>query len=448
MLCRKLIQFSAIFFNKFLGQAQQQRFFRFGMMERPPHFMAKNSTADAQKYHGSWVQAIEWLSKRLDFTYKIIPTGLALGKVEMLNGSGSWSGASGRLLLKDFDVLGPPIVVSQGRNRAFEFVGAAQADNSALLTPALAEENTILSTIKPFQPTVWAMVLISLLAVAGCFAVTSALNLHRNGIRRNRLFLIGDYIFHLIAILTNQGDVITLHKHLFKLPFRLTASVWCLFALVMVNVYSSTLTAHLTARKMSTPPKDAFEIIEKGILAYLIIDDGLGRELILGATGGPLKKMGDVFRRHPEYIIPDQDTAFRKVASGCCSYTDLVNYLDYRIGQDFEETGKCRVHVGKPTSGYSFTALFLRKGDIYRSSINQGVLDLYQTGLVDHWKNKYGSRGLKLCQSTPMTKKLKELHRLNTIDLAGAFLILGVGLLLSLMAFLVEQYRRCNTCVN
>lgn len=49
------------------------------------------------------------------------------------------------------------------------------------------------------------MVLVSLLAVAGCFAVLSVLNLHGNGIRRNRLFLIGDYIFHLIAILTNQG---------------------------------------------------------------------------------------------------------------------------------------------------------------------------------------------------------------------------------------------------
>ncbi|XP_032783951.2 uncharacterized protein LOC116921725 [Daphnia magna] len=140
----------------------------------------------------------------------------------------------------------------------------------------------------------------------------------------------------------------------------------------MVNVYSGTLTAHLTARKMSTPPKDAFEIIEKGILAYLIIDDGIGRELILSATSGPLKKMGDVFRHHPEYIIPDRDTAFRKVASGCCAYSDLVNYLDYRIGKDFAETGKCRVHLGTQTRGYSFTALFIRKGNIYRSSMNQG----------------------------------------------------------------------------
>lgn len=51
-------------------------------------------------------------------------------------------------------MLGPPVVVSLARSQAFDFVGAAQEDNSALLTPALTVENTILSTIKPFQPTV------------------------------------------------------------------------------------------------------------------------------------------------------------------------------------------------------------------------------------------------------------------------------------------------------
>lgn len=42
-------------------------------------------------------------------------------------------------LKKDFDVLGPPVVVSLARSRVFDFVGAAQEDNSALLTPALTK---------------------------------------------------------------------------------------------------------------------------------------------------------------------------------------------------------------------------------------------------------------------------------------------------------------------
>jgi hypothetical protein len=49
----------------------------------------------------------------------------------------------------------------------------------------------------------------------------------------------------------------------------------------MVNVYSGTLTAHIMARKMSVPPGDSIEVMEKGVLAYLAFDDGFAREFIL-----------------------------------------------------------------------------------------------------------------------------------------------------------------------
>lgn len=49
--------------------------------------------------------------------------------------------------------------------------------------------------------------------------------------------------------------------------------------------------------------------------------------LLKGAKSGPLKKLGDTFRRRPENLIPDQETGFRKVASGCCAYSDVKNYI-------------------------------------------------------------------------------------------------------------------------
>jgi hypothetical protein len=78
-----------------------------------------------------------------------------------------------------------------------------------------------------------------------------------------------------------KGSIFWQPNHQSRISFRLTAGVWCLFALVMVNVYSGTLTAHIMARKMSVPPGDSIEVMEKGVLAYLALDDGLGREFIL-----------------------------------------------------------------------------------------------------------------------------------------------------------------------
>lgn len=77
-----------------------------------------------------------------------------------------------------------------------------------------------------------------------------------------------------------KGEVLKLPNR-FRLPFRLTNAVWCLFALVMVNLYSSTLTSHITLRKMNSPPSDSIQVIDDGIFDYLVIGDGYGRELIM-----------------------------------------------------------------------------------------------------------------------------------------------------------------------
>ena len=49
------------------------------------------------------------------------------------------------------------------------------------------------------------------------------------------------------------------------------------------------------------------------------------------ASSGPLKKLGDMFRRHPEYFVSDKETCFRKVESGCCAYNLMyfaINLVD------------------------------------------------------------------------------------------------------------------------
>ncbi len=55
------------------------------------------------------------------------------------------------------------------------------------------------------------------------------------------------------------------------------------------------------------------------------------------ATSGPVKKIGDMLRRHPENFIPDQETAFLKVASGCCAYSDVfwISTTIITDGRDF-----------------------------------------------------------------------------------------------------------------
>ncbi len=104
----------------------------------------------------------------------MIPVGPRFGKPQFLNGRGNWSGAAGRLLhevyalsfetlyenafknfnfgrYKEFDVLAPPQLLAYASNVVFDYVGFVDEDNAILITPALSEESTLLSTIKPFK---------------------------------------------------------------------------------------------------------------------------------------------------------------------------------------------------------------------------------------------------------------------------------------------------------
>lgn len=70
-------------------------------------------------------------------------------------------------------------------------------------------------------------------------------------------------------------------RNRYRLPFRLTNAAWCLFAVVMVNLYSSTLTSYITVRKMNPPPSSGIQVINDGIFDFLLPRDGYGRELIM-----------------------------------------------------------------------------------------------------------------------------------------------------------------------
>ena len=55
---------------------------------------------------------------------------------------------------KEIDVLAPPVIISLNRFQSFDYVGVADDETSALLTPALTEISPISSTVRPFSTTV------------------------------------------------------------------------------------------------------------------------------------------------------------------------------------------------------------------------------------------------------------------------------------------------------
>lgn len=123
------------------------------------------------------------------------------------------------------------------------------------------------------------MVILSMLVIAIFFAITSSIANDR--FQWKNLLSFYDYFFYTLAIMTSQGESFGQRDFQHRQSYRLAGAGFCLFAVVMVNLYSSTLTSHITTRKMNPVPDSSIQIVEEGLLDYLMLNQGLGREMIL-----------------------------------------------------------------------------------------------------------------------------------------------------------------------
>ena len=78
----------------------------------------------------------------------------------------------------------------------------------------------------------------------------------------------------------------------------------------------------------------------------------------------------------------------------CGSINKVTNYLKFRMSKDYQETGKCRVHIGDTFKGYGLSGLILKKGhrkgqgNLSVAELNRifhVFLRLKSTGTVPNW---------------------------------------------------------------
>jgi ionotropic glutamate receptor len=70
---------------------------------------------------------------------------------------------------------------------------------------------------------------------------------------------------------------------------------------------------------------------------------------------------------------------------------------------------------------------------------NKRLLELQQTGLIDFWDTWFRPMPPQCNGKAPTKRSGNKLSALSLKNLTGAFLLLAVGLSLSLLVFLLEQ---------
>ncbi|XP_046642705.1 ionotropic receptor 21a-like [Daphnia pulicaria] len=358
------------------------------------------------------------------------------------------------VLLELADLLIPDIYPTYQRNMVIDMTVVWIFDNLACLIPITDETANINAVGKPFQWPVWLGLGISMICVIAILNLMQryleyrstfekSSNLMTNSGRQVKKTITGKQYLYVFANLLSQGGPCTSKR----LPYRVVAGVWTLAAFVFVQAYTSTLFTYVvmpinhplvnTINDIAEHPDINLMVKTAGTMDRLILIISLNR-----TCTGMYKKLGERLNSNPNSRCTLVSDCIKLITPGSRNvFVDAKVYLMDAIRAEFKKTGKCNLQIAKEGILTTYATLVLSKHSPFTKSINQGLLDLIQTGIINYWDLWFRPMPGKCMRNFNSGFNMPdEKHKpLSLKNLSGAFVVIAVGLSLSLLAFLGEM---------
>ncbi|XP_057365455.2 glutamate receptor ionotropic, delta-1-like [Daphnia carinata] len=390
---------------------------------------------------------LEYLATRFNFTYEMVR--VAENRLEPPEkGKGLFSylwDAQCDLLLQD-------VVPTFRRLQIVDMTLPWNYDYFSFLIPVHDEAANIDAVIKPFQWPVWiGLAISSVIVIVILFLIQRYLD-NRVGLERDSTSNEGEnanstrvhgqpgsqYLYVLGNLLSQSGPCTSR-----RLSFRLVAGVWTLAAFIFVQGYNSTLFTYVVAPVKLPLINSVYDIAESSDIVLLVKKAGTIDTLISESPNTSIfSKLRARVNSFPDSRCTLVADCIRLVNPGSRKvFIDANIYHLDAIREDFQRTKKCNLQLARDGFISIITTFALPKGSPYTKTISQGLLELHQTGLINYWDIWFRPmpgqcmENIKSGYSKPKNKH----PPLSLKNLTGAFLVLLVGLCLSLLAFLGER---------
>ncbi|XP_045025959.1 glutamate receptor ionotropic, delta-1-like [Daphnia magna] len=383
-----------------------------------------------------------WMAKKLNFTINYM----------MLNqstihqsGMSDFDLAFQLVSNKEVDVYSNGVVATPERKQKVDLTYFIWTEPYSMVVPQPEEQSRIFAFIYPYQPMVWLLIFITMIAVVLLMSSLSVihLNVTDNGtpaIPRHRKTAFDyaiDYTMHMLSLITNQGAYIAGARFM---SLRVLLGVWVLMATVLVNVYSGTVISYLTVPR-TKPPINTFEdLAANRDVGIILRTEALITQHILEAKTGALKTIGDQARRHADRFWTDQEKLSRRLATGRYAYPWIQTFCQFFIVNQFKKDGACRFRMTDPLPFQSaFFSLALQKDSKFTPAFNKALMELWESGLFPYWVRNVSPQAPECFAKTkPRTISARKMP-IRLADLIGAFFIFGIGFGLAIFAIFIEQ---------
>ena len=385
------------------------------VMVWPPYITKDNTGA----YHGYFVETMNIIAKRLNFTYEIIePEDQEYGSLE----NGQWSGMMKDLVEKRADIA-CSLTFSHERSIYVSFLDTAAMVSYEVIMyhkpEAISMSVDILA--KPFSWEVWVVFLAVLMTTMISFHLSQQLLMtHKDSCSRY------DFGAYILRSTVYQGSVL----HPLHTSSRIIYSCYALGWIILMATYTAYLVSFLSVKKEVIPFRTMSELAENddytlGVLGgsffydVLFYDNLTARNIYFPLASKIKRDM----QKDPQLINSFEDYHFNRLL------TDK-NYalLDSGAVYNGLASESCKLSVLEEKGSRSPEGYACQNNSAYANELNY-VLSKIQEGELDFHLRKFLPKPMT-CETSYNNVSLENLH--------GMFYILFGGLGIALVILIAE----------
>nr|CAH0108341.1 unnamed protein product [Daphnia galeata] len=392
-------------------------------------YVVRNSSGYILEMDGTAADTFSALSRRFNFTYSVLQVNDSLIEKQSEDLPGlAYYIAKGRC-----DLIIGPVVSTPKRAAVMEFADGFMYTTGALLIPMPKPSDNVAAVAKPFQLSVWIALLFAMpittvaiyfvIRPTYCAISTQPNTDHEYGERIPHILMsIGRVFFEIFRIILNQGSF------------------------VLVCSYSSLLTSYILGSN-AEPLVDSLNDLAVNSNVKLVVDKGLAVDIVVSAAvDGLYKQLGDKMRSQSKSSCATFHECIELVKSGSYTYLNGLSVTLNAIDEDYKATGKCNLALArKPESVPGSLAWALPKKSPYTSSFTKGFMELHQAGLIDEWTQRELQKRRNVTYCLNEARKIQQhkitnnLTKITLKNFSGAFYVLIIGYILSLICFIGEN---------
>ncbi|XP_031634006.1 glutamate receptor ionotropic, kainate 2-like [Contarinia nasturtii] len=393
------------------------------------------NASDIDLYEGFALELIKNISEKCGFRYTVSVVNMPSGKIE----NNEWNGIVREIIEKRADFAIGDITVTSDRKHVMDFSQPFMTLGiSILYANPNKQEPGPFSFMEPLSTNVWFTVATAFLCISiieyllAKMAANDWENPHpcdENPEELENIWNMHNCIWLTVGSIMQQGCDI-LPK---GVPTRLAVAVWWFFALIVSSSYTANLAAFLTKVQMEESISGVEDLAKQSKIQYGLVRDGTTEAFFKYSEYPTYQKMWSVMEKDPSVFVKSNKEGVQRVKNGNKNYAFFMESapIKYEVQRDKERL----VQIGDLLDSKEYS-IGMPLNSPYRDPISREILLLKESGNIDALIEKWWEN--KKDETNKDNKEPSDTPELDVKELRGIFMVLGVGLLLSIFVGILE----------